>query len=141
MHTTGHATIAGHADSALNGTVTFHVPTLLENVRIEQRIAALANPLEFDRLSPDGRALVRLIATLEHVIDTAPRGFYVERNGQPTLTLEHLSSADEALLWQVYAAWRAAANTFRQQRTGDATAAAGEAGSAPTVGSRENPQP
>lgn len=141
MTTTGTAVITGHADANLNGTVTFHVPTLLENVRIEQRMATLANPVPFDNLPPDGRALVRLIATLEHVIDTAPRGFYVERQGQPVLTLEHLSGADENLLWQVFAAWRTAVQTFRDERTGDAKAAAGAADDAARVGSREGPQP
>ena len=141
MATTGQAVISGHADPDLNGTVTFHVPTLLETVRIEQRIAALSHPHAFEKLPPDGRALVRLVATLEHVIDTAPRGFYVERDGKPVLTLEHLSGADESLLWQVFAAWRAAAETFRSNRTGNAEATPEPAGSAPAVGSSEDPQP
>jgi hypothetical protein len=141
MNSTGTAEITGHADANLNGTVTFHVPTLIENVRIEQRATALARPHAFESLPPDGRALIRLIATLEHVIDTAPKGFYVERDGRPHLSLEHLSSADEGLLWQVFAAWRAVATTFRHERTGGAEASSGEAGSAGDVGSREGPQP
>lgn len=111
-------TIEGHDDANLNGDVTFHIPNMMESVRIEQRIAALAAPIKFEDLPPDGRGLIRLIATLEHVIDTAPRGWYQTKNGRPVLAFEHLSSVDEPLLWRVYAAWNEAVARFRQGRGG-----------------------
>jgi len=111
-------TIEGHEDASLNGEVTFHIPNMMESVRIEQRQALLAAPVKFENLPPDGRALVRLIATLEHVIDTAPRGWYQNRDGRPVLAFEHLSGVDEALLWRVYTAWNEAVARFREGRGG-----------------------
>lgn len=111
-------TIEGHEDENLNGDITFHIPTLMENVRIDQRVAVLAAPIKFEDLPGDGRALVRLIATLEHVIDTAPRGWYRTKDGRPVLAFEHLSGVDEPLLWRVYAAWSEAVARFRNGRGG-----------------------
>lgn len=111
-------TIEGHDDPNLNGEITFHIPHLMENVRIQQRIAALAKPITFEDMPPEGRALVRLIATLEHVIDTAPSGWYVNRDGRPVLSFEHLSSVDEGLLWRVFTAWNEAVIRFRTGRGG-----------------------
>jgi hypothetical protein len=114
-------TVSGHPDENMNGDIVAHYPTAMENVRIEQRISRMCAPLAWEDLTPDGRATTRLIATLEHVIDTAPRGWYRERDGRPLLDLSDRDPADTDILWRVYTAWRTALTTFRDARAGGTT--------------------
>lgn len=120
-----------HPDPDLSGTVTFHMPTLYERVAIGRRVAQLCAPARWEDLPPDERALAKVIATLEYVIDTAPRGFYdTDRSGKPVLAPGRLMSRDEELLWQIWAAYVDLEERFRAG-AGAAGGAADEAGGEP----------
>ncbi|MBW6396016.1 hypothetical protein KZX47_12765 [Thermus sp. SYSU G05001] len=101
-------------DPDLAGTVTFHLPTLYERIAIGKRMAQLCAPARWEDLPPDERALVRVIATLEYVIDTAPRGFYESAPDGPRLAPGRLLVRDEPLLWEVWAAYVALEERFRR---------------------------
>lgn len=119
-------------DPELSGTVTFHLPTLYERIAIGKRIAQLCAPARWEDLPPDERALVRVVATLEYVIDTAPKGFYESGpDGKPRLAPGRLLSRDEVLLWQIWAAYMDLEERFRrgpEAAEGDRPVAGGEAG-------------
>lgn len=111
----------------LSGTVTFHLPTLYERIAIGKRMAQLCAPVRWEDLPPDERALVRVVATLEYVIDTAPKGFYdTDAGGKPVLAPGRLLSRDEGLLWQIWAAYVELEERFRR----DAQDAGGDGGGA-----------
>lgn len=134
-------TISGHPNPDLNGAVEFHLPSTFESIRIESRMAALAAPSKFENLTPDGRAAVRLVATLEHIIDTAPRGFYQEdpSTGQPVLAIGALSEADAGIMWGIYTAFVEARERFREARAGLAFTTGDEPAGEGSVPSSEAP--
>lgn len=121
-----------HPDPDLSGTVVFHIPSLYERIAIGKRVAQLCTPARWEDLPPDERALVRVVATLEYVIDTAPKGFYdTDKAGKPVLAPGRLSSRDEDLLWRVWAAYVDLEERFRRPSEdpgGDAGDAGGEPG-------------
>lgn len=103
-----------HPNPELSGTVTFHLPTLYERIAIGKRVAQLCAPARWEDLPPDERALARVVATLEYVIDTAPKGFYeTGPDGRPRLAPGRLLAVDEGLLWEVWAAYVALEERFR----------------------------
>lgn len=112
-------TIANHPEPTLNGPVTVHLPTPYEQVKIDKRMAQLAQPFNYDQLPAEGRARVRMLATLEFVIDTAPEGFYrPDPKGQPLLDFSGLLEIDEDVLWAIYAAYRAYREECLKSREG-----------------------
>jgi len=118
-----------HPSPDLSGEVTFHLPTVYERISIGRRVAQLCAPARWEDLPPDERALARVVATLEYVIDTAPKGFYESGpDGKPRLAPGKLLEVDEGLLWQVWAAYVALGERFRQDRGGDAGAPEGSGG-------------
>jgi hypothetical protein len=103
-----------HQNPELSGEVTFHLPTLYERIAIGKRVAQLCAPVKWEDLPPDERALARVVATLEHVIDTAPKGFYeTGPDGRPRLAPGRLLEVDEGLLWEIWAAYVALGDSFR----------------------------
>lgn len=117
-----------HPEAELSGEVSFHLPTLYERIAIGRRVAQLSAPARWEDLPPDERALARVVATLEYVIDTAPRGFYeTGPDGKPRLAPGRLLSRDEELLWQVWAAYLDLEERFRRGR-GEDGGAPGEPG-------------
>jgi hypothetical protein len=103
-----------HKKPELSGEVTFHLPTLYERIAIGKRVAQLCAPVKWEDLPPDERALTRVVATLEYVIDTAPKGFYeVGPDGGPRLAPGRLLEVDEGLLWEIWAAYVALGDSFR----------------------------
>jgi len=110
---TGSVTIT-HDNPDLAGEVTFHLATLYEQVRIGRRVAQMCAPAQWEQLPPDDRALTRMLATLEHVIDTAPKGFYVEDGGgKPVLAPGQLLGPDVDVLWAIYTAYVQLEDDFR----------------------------
>jgi hypothetical protein len=104
-----------HKSPELSGEVTFHLPTLYERIAIGKRVAQLCAPAKWEDLPPDERALARVVATLEYVIDTAPKGFYeTGPDGRPRLAPGRLLEVDEGLLWEVWAAYVALGDSFRE---------------------------
>ena len=103
-----------HQNPELSGEVTFHLPTLYERIAIGKRVAQLCAPAKWEDLPPDERALARVVATLEYVIDTAPKGFYeTGPDGRPRLAPGRLLEVDEGLLWEIWAAYVALGDSFR----------------------------
>ena len=103
-----------HKNPELSGEVTFHLPTLYERIAIGKRVAQLCAPAKWEDLPPDERALARVVATLEYVIDTAPKGFYeTGPDGRPRLAPGRLLEVDEWLLWEVWAAYVTLGDSFR----------------------------
>lgn len=110
----GEYVISGKPNPDLNGPVTFHLPSLYEKVAIGRRKAELSAPAKWEELPSEERALVHAIATLEHVIDTAPKGFYQELNGKPVLAPGRLAEHEDESLWEVMAAYYGLVERFRQ---------------------------
>lgn len=118
-------------DPKLSGPVTFRLPDLHTSIAIQRRVTELANagrnpklpvlhPMD---LPPEGYQLCVMVATLEHVIVTAPEGLYRVRGGRAVLTPGALTEfeGDEvdgavAVLYAAYNEWRL---RFRQRRSGD----------------------
>lgn len=102
----------------LAGKVTFSLPTVYQQLQIDGRMAALAGPAGFEALPTAAQQRVMMVATLEFVIQSAPRGFYVEhpRTGHPLLSFEAISALDMDVLWDIYAAYIAYRNAFRENR-------------------------
>ncbi len=110
-----YAELTGQSNPELNGKVTFHLPTVLEQIRIDARIAQLTAPAAFDALPSDARGRVRVLATLELLIDTAPKGFYrTNAAGAPELALSSLPITDEAVLYEIYMAYMTHYQSFRE---------------------------
>ncbi|WP_041221821.1 hypothetical protein [Deinococcus geothermalis] len=125
-----HAMLTHPTDAALRGPVTFRLPDAYTAIAIQRRIVELANagrdqalprlhPLD---LPPQGYQLCVMIATLEHVINTAPKGLYRTVNGRAVLTPGALVDfeAEEtdgaiSLLYAAYEEWR---SRFRERRAG-----------------------
>jgi len=120
-----------HPNPDLSGEVTFHIPTVYERIAIGRRVAELCAPARWEDLPPEERALARVVATLEYVIDTAPRGFYeTGPDGRPRLAPGRVSTLDENLLYEVWAAYVALEDSFRGGR-GAPEDAGGEPGGEP----------
>ncbi len=110
---TGSVTIQ-HGNPRLAGEVTFHLATLYEQIRIGRRVAQMSVPMQWEQLPPDERALTRMLATLEHVIDTAPEGFYITGpDGKPVLAPGEIVGPDVDVLWAVYKAYIELEDSFR----------------------------
>lgn len=132
-------------DPNLSGEVTFKIPTLYEQVAIERRMTELANVgaapntfMRYEWLTNTGQFLVEAVATLEHVIVTAPRGFYESTPRGPELAVGRLSSINRDVLIAVYEGYRAYRSRFRTRRGGDTQGAIETAGS--EVHSDSSPQ-
>lgn len=111
----------------LQGEIEFRIPTLYEQLAIERRMSELANvgahpnsrfrPVE--SLTLNGQFFVEAIATLEHVIVRAPKGFYESnRQGRPELAVGRLSTIDQDVIVAAYEAYRVYRRRFRDSRRG-----------------------
>lgn len=124
------ATITDHPNTAMIGTVVFRAPTIYDDLAIARRVVELANTgarPDSMRLSPEElgfRAYRRMhvVATLEHVIQSAPAGFYrTAERGTPVLDLGVLDPVEyedesEGVLWQLFAAYEVWRANFRSAR-------------------------
>lgn len=141
-HDAAHAMLDHPTDPHLRGPVTFRLPDAYTAIAIQRRITELANggrdpkvpllhPMDLAR---EGYELCLMIATLEHVIVTAPRGLYRTIGGKAQLVPGALTEfeADEddgavRLLYAAYTEWRL---RFRLRRAGTVAGAGEVAGSA-----------
>lgn len=119
-------------DPTLCGPVTFKAPDVFASIAIQRRITELANlgrdpekpALHPSDLPIEGYRMCFMVATLEHVILTAPAGLYTEINGRAVLApgmLDDLEAQEEdgaiLLLYAAYEEWR---SSFRRQRNSSA---------------------
>ena len=127
-----HAYLRHPTDPKLTGEVRFRVPDAYTTVAIGRRITELVNagrPDELPRLNPgdlpyDAYLTARYVATLEHVIVTAPEGLFTRIDNQLVLTPGALTDFEVEeedgslrLLFAAYHEWR---SSFRQSRSGAA---------------------
>src|SRR5690606_37853362 len=103
--------------------------------------AELCAPTKFEDLSPDGRALARITATLEYVIDTAPKGFYADTPNGPRLEPGRLLNGDEGIVWGVYTAYIQTRDAFRKERKGVTVNAGSDTSSETNMESSESAKP
>lgn len=113
----------------LLGPVTFKHPTLYAHVAIGRRATELANTgapegavrIAVSDLPAEQQRTVHMLSTLEHVIHTAPRGFYrADDRGHPVLDMGQFDEFDaepgDSLLWTLYAAYLKWRSDFRSSR-------------------------
>jgi len=98
------------ANSDLNGKIEFHYPSAIEQVLIGSRVTELINfrrqvPIVFEQLPRTARFFVMAVATLEHVVETAPRGWYGDNKGNPYLDPGAIGQGDEEAVLEVYQAY------------------------------------
>lgn len=106
-----HYVVQGARNPALNGEVRFRYPSVFDQVRIGTRIAEL---LKADRRTDVNPASVPLrpylfaqaIATLEYVIESAPKGWYVEKGDRPYLAPGMLTDGDEEEVLRAHKAYQ-----------------------------------
>ncbi len=123
-------TIADHPVTALNGTIVFRAPSIYDDLAIQRRIVELANTgarADSPRFSPEELGFttyrrLHILSTLEHVMQSAPAGFYRKGpRGEPILDLGMLDPVEyedenEGVLWQLYAAYDVWRTNFRNAR-------------------------
>lgn len=113
----------------LLGPVTFRHPTLYAHLAIGRRATELANTgaptgavrIAVSDLPADQQRSVQMVATLEHVIHSAPKGFYrADDQGHPLLDMGQFDEFDadygDSLLWTLYAAYLKWRSDFRRTR-------------------------
>lgn len=113
----------------LLGNVTFKHPTVYTQIAVGRRAAELANtgaPEDAPRfavaeLPVATQNTIYMIATLEHVIHSAPEGFYSQdEQGHPLLNLGQFDEMDAeagtGFLWTLYAAYVKWRSDFRESR-------------------------
>lgn len=117
-----------HPDSTLSGTVTFRAPNAYTSVAIGARMVDLVNAgrdPELPKLHPTELPMsayraAYMIATLEHVVETGPRGLFRETNGKPEIDLGRLDefelTEDDGVIVTLYAAYEAWRDRFRDAR-------------------------
>jgi hypothetical protein len=124
--------ISAAPNEDLIGPVTFKHPTIYDSLAIGRRAVQLSNlgvpdgqpRIAVQELPYSYQEVVYLIATLEHVIHTAPKGFYrADQNSHPVLDLGQFDS-DEAFvsgsfLWVLYSAYLRWRSDFRANRNAD----------------------
>jgi hypothetical protein len=116
----GRYTVTAARNPALNGEVTFKYPTSFDEVAIGARMTELVRQgrisnLHVDDLPLRARLFVAAIATLEHVIKTAPKGWYItSESGRPILAPGALGEGDEELVLDVHQAFVQWKKTFRE---------------------------
>lgn len=122
-----HAVLDHPSNPKLRGPVFFKVPDLYTTIAIERRITELANmgrdpelpKIHPTELTAEGFVLCVKIATLEHVIHTAPAGLYRVVNGRTMLTpgalIEFENETAEGVIGLLYAAYQSWRERFRDQ--------------------------
>lgn len=102
-------------DPDVTGRVTFKRANSINLVTIDARQSEIAlsgsRVLKLSDVPLDALSLAGCIATCEVVITSAPKGFYLDVNGEPQLAPGLLYDTDA--LWAVYGAWRSYQDTFR----------------------------
>lgn len=124
-------TLEHPSNPELSGVVTFRYPQVFDEIRIQRRAVELTNlgravnapPLKPADLDIEAYQTVMIIATLEHVIDTAPRGFFLEEKGRPVLNLGAMDPEEvleqDGVLWILYSAYLEWRSSFRSRRQGN----------------------
>ena len=109
----------------LAGEVEFHIPLpMFRQINIERRMIELANhgrpeslePITASDLGRTGRFYVEAVATLEHVIKKAPRGFYKNPDTKPELELLLFDSEEFRVLAAMYNQYLLCRDNFRRNR-------------------------
>lgn len=113
--------VTGAKNPALNGTITFRYPDMLTQILIGTRETELANFNRRLNINPEllpgnARAMLQAIATLEHVIQQAPEGWYSRYNGGgdyaqggPVINPGAIGNGDERVViatWNAYLRFR-----------------------------------
>lgn len=102
--------LSGHPDERFNGEVKYRLTKVYDRVGIASRTAQLRNGLAPQSFSFAENKLFEIIATLEYVIETAPKGFYLSDTGKDAPEVSpvlNLAFVDEDTLVEVYQAWEA----------------------------------
>lgn len=119
-------------DPRLRGPITFKLPDVFTSISIQRRITELANAgrdpkrpaLHPTDLTQVGFELCVMVATLEHVIETAPAGLYVEVAGRANLMPGRLTEFEgedaTGVIQQLYAAYMVWRSLHRRRRDGEA---------------------
>ncbi len=126
--TTSEVVTITHADATLSGPVIFRYPTAFDQIAIGARVSDLLNAgrdVQLPRVHPadvmlDTYRLAHAVATLEHVIHTAPRGLYESVNGRAVLNVGRLVDEDDdqgGLIMTLYAAYEQWRSSFRRARS------------------------
>ena len=115
-----HFSITTTRNPDLKGDVTFRYPTVFDEVMIGARISDIVNagrstPILLETLPWRARLYAQAIATLEVVIKTAPKGFYVEgASGEPILAPGAVGDGDEEVILETLEAFTNWRNRFRR---------------------------
>ncbi|WP_199084205.1 hypothetical protein [Deinococcus sp. UR1] len=134
-----HVMLTHPTDPKLTGPVVFRLPDMYTSIAIQRRVTELANAGRNPKLAvlhpmdlpPEGYQMCVMVATLEHVIVSAPEGLYRTQGGRAVLMPGALSEFEGeevdgavSVLYAAYNEWRL---RFRQRRAGP-TQSADEAG-------------
>ena len=114
------------SDKSFSGPVTFAVPSVYGMIAIDARKAQLSGPAGFEALTAAAQLRVTVVATLERVIETAPKGFYVDDgNGKPYLSFAKVLELDEDQIVTIYSGYLAYRSWVREGRFGTRAPASG----------------
>lgn len=113
-----HFVLSEALNPELNGPFTFRYPDAFEEVMIGARMAELAaagraTPINPDQLPTRARNFLRAIATLEYVIETAPKGWYSDVGGRPVLEPGRIGAGDTDVVLTVFVGYLEWAGRFR----------------------------
>ncbi len=120
----GSYTVTEACNPELNGEMTFRYPTSFDEVAIGARMTELVRQgrltnVHVDDLPLRARLFVAAIATLEYVVKTAPKGWYMTADsGKPLLAPGAIGEGDEELILDVHAAFVQWRKTFRESVRG-----------------------